>query len=329
MIRRVLPLAGALYALLATTAHADHGRHFRCHESNTSSWDMIQPQDHADAGYWPNWSDCLAWRNGDPGPDYIWSYGQKASNPATTTTQTTTTTSTTSTTTTVPETTTTKAAALPLCYLGVSENNAAPCLSTGRLTTSPVEVKGFSRGSPHCFPKDDASSTRRHLLSEWRDLNSRPWRPKRPALPNCATLGRQHYCIRLRETQPPATDPAVDSTPPPQTLPTMTASSTTAATVAPTTIPATTTTSSDPPPNTDTTATNTVTTASTINESTTTSSSTSTTLEPTPPAVVASPKLAPGSSRALAPGVTPEAQRAIVAAAVTILLPTATSRRPK
>jgi len=85
--------------LLATSANATNGRTFTCHESNQSQWRMTQPQAHVDAGHWPNWQDCLAWRNGDPGPDYQWSYGLTT---VTTTTSAATTTTTEPTTTTVP-----------------------------------------------------------------------------------------------------------------------------------------------------------------------------------------------------------------------------------
>jgi hypothetical protein len=106
-MRRLLPLVGALYALLAAhpaSAEAT-GRVFTCHESNTSSWQMIQPQEHADAGLWPTWNDCLAWRDGDPGPSYILSYGltTPTTEAATTTTEATTTTTEAPTTTTTTE----------------------------------------------------------------------------------------------------------------------------------------------------------------------------------------------------------------------------------
>ncbi|CAB4142349.1 hypothetical protein UFOVP433_4 [uncultured Caudovirales phage] len=106
-MRRLLPLVGAFYALLAAhpaSAEAT-GRVFTCSESSSSSWQMTQPQEHADANLWPRWSDCLAWRNGDPGPSFVWSYGLP--NATTTTEAATTTTEATTTTTEAPPTTTT------------------------------------------------------------------------------------------------------------------------------------------------------------------------------------------------------------------------------
>lgn len=106
-MRRLLPLVGALYALLAAhpaSAEATD-RVFTCYQSTTVSWQMTQPQEHADAGLYPTWADCLAWRNGDPGPTYVWSYGLTGS--TTTTQAATTTTEATTTTTEAPPTTTT------------------------------------------------------------------------------------------------------------------------------------------------------------------------------------------------------------------------------
>lgn len=85
MRRLLIPLATLLSAFIGSQVSASSGRTFTCWESNTSSWPMTQPQAHADAGLFPRWSDCLAWRNGDPGPDYIWSYGQPNTVPTTTT----------------------------------------------------------------------------------------------------------------------------------------------------------------------------------------------------------------------------------------------------
>lgn len=239
-MRRLLPLVGAFYALLAAHPASAEAtvRVFRCIESNVSSWEMKQPQEHADAGLWPTWEDCLAWRNGDPGPTYVWSYGQTApTSTSTTTTEapttTTSTTTSTTTTTTVPPTTTTS--------------------STTTSTTQPI-----------------ASTT----------------------------------------TSAPVM--------------TTTTLSQTALTSSSTTSPAITTTASGP-------------TTTAIQENTTTSSSTSTSLpnsEPTLETVPAAPErhqngggLAPGASNGLAPGVTPEAQRAIVAASLGLITSSATSSR--
>ena len=119
--RWVIPAATVSAALLwPGNAHAAT---FTCWRSNTDNWPMEQPHADRAAGLWPTWSDCEAWRLGDPGPEYVWSYGPSVttttsvlatttSEPSTTTsstttTLTTTTTSTTTPTTTAPETTTT------------------------------------------------------------------------------------------------------------------------------------------------------------------------------------------------------------------------------
>jgi len=119
--RWVIP-AATVSAALMWPGNA-HARTFTCLASETDNWTMEQPDADAAAGYWPTWVDCEAWRTGNPGPQYVWSYGPGAATttsvlattttePATTTsstttTLTTTTTSTTTPTTTAPETTTT------------------------------------------------------------------------------------------------------------------------------------------------------------------------------------------------------------------------------
>ena len=111
-LRYLIPLATFLSAFIGSTVNAANGRTFTCWESNESNWPMTQPQAHADAGLWPTWADCLAWRNGDPGVEYVWSYGQTAPTTTTeapTTTVETTTTTEATTTTTEPPTTTTEA----------------------------------------------------------------------------------------------------------------------------------------------------------------------------------------------------------------------------
>lgn len=112
-LRYLIPLATLLSAFIGSAVNADGtGRVYTCWESNTVNWQMTQPQEHVNAGYFPSWADCLAWRNGDPGPEYVWSYGQTAptttTEPPTTTVEPTTTTEAT-TTTTEPPTTTTEA----------------------------------------------------------------------------------------------------------------------------------------------------------------------------------------------------------------------------
>lgn len=107
MIRRLLPLVGVLLAITSTAARAEPSTiTWTCYVSNTVSWPMAQPVEHYNAGLRPTWADCEAWRNGDPGPGYLWSYGQATPAPSTTTTEPATTSTSTSTTTTAPPETT-------------------------------------------------------------------------------------------------------------------------------------------------------------------------------------------------------------------------------
>lgn len=150
-----IPLATLLSAFIGSQVSADAtGRVFTCHESNESRWQMTQPQAHVDAGYWPTWTDCLAWRNGDPGPEYIWSYGQTSPTTTTTVEATTTTTeaattttevpptepptttTTTTTTTTVPATTTTSVASTTT----YQPTTSAPIPSTTQTTATSIET---------------------------------------------------------------------------------------------------------------------------------------------------------------------------------------------
>ena len=149
-----IPLATLLSAFIGSQVAADAtGRVFTCHESNESRWQMTQPQAHVDAGYWPTWTDCLAWRNGDPGPEYIWSYGQTT--PTTTTTvEATTTTEAATTTTEVPPTeppttttTTTSTTTLPATTTTTvsptttyQPTTSAPIPSTTQTTATTIET---------------------------------------------------------------------------------------------------------------------------------------------------------------------------------------------
>ena len=145
MRRLLIPLATLLSAFIGSGVYAAEGRTFTCHESNQSQWQMTQPQAHVDAGYWPNWNDCLAWRNGDPGPDYIWSYGQTTPTTTTTVEATTTTEAATTTTevpptepptTTVPATTTTTVAPTTT----YQPTTSAPIPSTTQTTATTIET---------------------------------------------------------------------------------------------------------------------------------------------------------------------------------------------
>lgn len=110
-LRYLIPLATLFSAFIGSAVNADGGRTFTC-VNGEERWTMVQPQQHADQGLWPTWADCLAWRNGDPGADFVWSYGQTAPTTTTeapTTTVEPTTTTEATTTTTEPATTTTEA----------------------------------------------------------------------------------------------------------------------------------------------------------------------------------------------------------------------------
>lgn len=145
-LRYLIPLATLLSAFIGSAVNADGGRTFTCWESNESNWPMSQPQAHADAGLFPTWADCLAWRNGDPGPEYVWSYGQTAPTttteaPTTTVEPTTTTEATTTTTepatTTTEATTTTTTTVAPTTTQAVSSTTIPSTTSTNAI---PVET---------------------------------------------------------------------------------------------------------------------------------------------------------------------------------------------
>lgn len=160
-MRRLLPLVGAFYALLAAhPARAEApGRVFTCRESATVTWQMVQPQEHADAGFFPIWDDCEAWRNGDPGPEYVWSYGvvtTTTTEPATTTTEATTTT-TEATTTTVPETTTTTITTTTTTVPPTTTTTEATTTTTEATTTTTTDVPATT--SPPTTPAPTTTET--------------------------------------------------------------------------------------------------------------------------------------------------------------------------
>ena len=152
--RWVIPAATVSAALLwPGDAHA---RTFTCWQSNTDNWTMEQPDADANAGYWPTWVDCEAWRLGDPGPQYVWSYGPSVATttsvPATTTTEPSTTTSSTSTSSTTTTTSTTSTTTTTLAPAPASTTTSAPVQSS-TTTTSAAPV------SPTTTPYHDATST--------------------------------------------------------------------------------------------------------------------------------------------------------------------------
>ena len=123
-----------------------------CWQSSQQQWQMFQPIQHYQSGHYPNWNDCLAWRNGEPAEPYTWSYGLVG---ISTTTQTTSTTlvettttesTTTSTSTSVPTTeetwvtTTVSTTTIPTSTTGVPTTTVPAETTTSSTTTTTVQV---------------------------------------------------------------------------------------------------------------------------------------------------------------------------------------------
>lgn len=135
--RWVIPAATVTLAL-AWPGQA-HAYTWTCWQSNTEQWQLIQPDEHRAAGFMPTWADCLAWKDGNPGPEYVWSYGQPTptttSEPATTTSAP----ATTSSTTTVPETTTTSTTTAPTSTVPATTTTATAASTSTTTTTTTTE----------------------------------------------------------------------------------------------------------------------------------------------------------------------------------------------
>ena len=143
--RWVIPAATVSLALLwPAPAHAQA---WTCWESNTVNWQLIQPDEHYAAGYMPSWVDCLAWKDGDPGPEYVWSYGQPTPTTTSSTSTSTTSTSTTTSSTTVPETTTTTTTTAPTTTVPATTTTAAPT-TTSTTTTTTTTVPTATSAAP-------------------------------------------------------------------------------------------------------------------------------------------------------------------------------------
>ena len=134
--RWVIPAATVSVALL-WPGHAS-AQAWTCWESNTVNWQLIQPDEHYAAGLMPTWADCLAWKDGDPGPEYVWSYGQPSPTTTAATSTTTTSTSTTTSSTTVPETTTTSSTTAPTTTAPATTTTAAPTTTVAPTTTTTI-----------------------------------------------------------------------------------------------------------------------------------------------------------------------------------------------
>ena len=132
--RWVIPAATVSLALLWPARAYAIG--WTCWESNTVNWQMIQPDEHYNAGLRPTWADCLAWKDGDPGPGYVWSYKQPSPTTTAVTSTSTTSTSTTTSSTTVPETTTTSSTTAPTTTVPATTTTAAPTTTVAPTTTT-------------------------------------------------------------------------------------------------------------------------------------------------------------------------------------------------
>lgn len=153
-LRYLIPLATLLSAFIGSSVNAEGGRAFTC-VNGEERWAMTQPQAHADAGLWPTWADCLAWRNGDPGAEYVWSYGQTAPTTTTeapTTTVEPTTTTEATTTTTEPPTTTTEA---PTTTTTTTTTTVAATTTTQAVSSSTIPTTT----STNAIPVETTTST--------------------------------------------------------------------------------------------------------------------------------------------------------------------------
>lgn len=156
--RWVIPAATVLLAICYTaTAHAIT---WTC--SSNTSWNLNQPDEDFAAGKYPTWADCEAWRNGDPGPGYVWSYGPSVATsttttvpPTTTTTtpETTTTVAVTTTTTSVPETSTTQSLPEP------SSQATTTTHTTQATTSTSIPVTTTTHQTPNTTTSSSSSTT--------------------------------------------------------------------------------------------------------------------------------------------------------------------------
>lgn len=175
-LRGIVIAATVLLAIcIASTAHAQN---WTCYRSNTDNWPLIQPDADYQSGKMPTWADCEAWRNGDPGPDYVWSYG-----PSVTTTSTSTTTTTTtepapaSTTTSEPaqsSTTTTTAAPEPPTTTAPPDTSTT---TTAPTTTTTVAATTTTRYQAPNTTTSSSSSTTLATPSSTTDLASTTTNP--------------------------------------------------------------------------------------------------------------------------------------------------------
>lgn len=76
-LRWIIYAPVALIALLSSPAVAQDVIVWTC--MSDTQWQMSQPIADYQAGLYPSWSDCEAWRDGVPGEGWQWSYGASVS----------------------------------------------------------------------------------------------------------------------------------------------------------------------------------------------------------------------------------------------------------
>lgn len=156
MIRRLLPLVGVLLAISSTATRAETFTVTWWCGDGTGQWEMLQPRSDYDAGIYPSWADCEAWRNGNPGPEYQWSYI-----PATTTTVSATSPTAPSTTPTVPPTSTepppTTVPDQPTTSTTSSTSTTSTTIETVRTSTTALASTSTTQATPTTI--ENATST--------------------------------------------------------------------------------------------------------------------------------------------------------------------------
>lgn len=203
--RWLIPTATVLLAICYTaTAHAIT---WTC--SSNTSWNLNQPDADFAAGKYPTWADCEAWRNGDPGPGYVWSYGPSVAvtttsttttvPPTTTTTtpETTTTEAATTTTTTVPETSTTQSLPEPTSQATTSTQ------TTQATTSTSVPVTTTTHQTPNTTTSTSSSSTL-PTASSTTDLPSTTTSPDStlPVVDSIPPTVNQNTVVRVHGVKP-------------------------------------------------------------------------------------------------------------------------------
>ena len=211
--RGIVLAATVLLAIcIASTAHAQN---WTC-AAPTGTWRLNQPDADYQSGKMPTWVDCEAWRNGDPGPDYVWSYGPSVTTTSTSTTTTTTTepepASTTTSEPTPSSTTTTTVEPEP------PTTTVPPETSTTTTTQPPTTTAAVTTTTLYQAPKTTTSSSSTTTLataSSTTDLPSTTTSPDTtlpvldsiPATVNQTSVGQAHG-VKARHGYGKGTTPA-------------------------------------------------------------------------------------------------------------------------